>query len=343
MIYLFNSAYKPTYLENVYRLVGLPQGTHVDMRYTEFVNAPNVETDAKLNNSQCIICYVDRFDDQYVYYPCRKGEIRKIKRTQDRVFYNIELAEHCHSSSPKEFTKKIQAEVPNSPRLTKGDTTRGDDGLYCLEGPDPGDLVATDDGSWSKVVDQIYKTEPFKKAEVPALFLADIERDGKKPKGSKGGLELHANTDYELTLMYKYPIDRGDGHRRRIYVRMGSEINRELSIGSVSDRLVVPFNLPPLDFSAGEIMIETIVEAKGSTGGETRYTASVPFRTHAWRSNLILFGLLFLVSSLEPFWKVEWDLKNASAWASTCIEFLKFAIVVWAVFKYRGKLKLPGL
>ena len=48
MIYLFNSAYNPTYFENVYRLVGLPRGTRVDMRYTEDINAPGVETDAKM-------------------------------------------------------------------------------------------------------------------------------------------------------------------------------------------------------------------------------------------------------------------------------------------------------
>ena len=210
MIYLFNSAYKPTYFENVYRLVGLPRGTRIDMRYTEGINAPGVESDDTMNNSECIICYVDRFADQYMYYACRKGQIRSIKREQGRVFYNIELANHCHSDSPADFTKEIQTKVADSPRLTNEDPTCGEDGLYCVDGPDPGALVAVDDESWSKVVDQIYETKSFK-TDVPALFLVDIEREGTKPKGSKGGLELHANTEYELTVYYKYPIDRRDG------------------------------------------------------------------------------------------------------------------------------------
>lgn len=342
MIYLFNSAFNLTYLENVYRLVGLPQGTRVDMRYTEDVNAPTVETDAKRNNSECIICYVDRFADQYVYYPCRKGRIRSIRREQSRVFYNIELGKHCHSSSPKEFTKEIQMEVEYSPRLTNGDPTCGEDGIYCVEGPDAGALVTADDASWSKVVDQIYETKAFSNS-VPALFLVDIDRGGKKPKGSKGGLELEANTEYELTVHYRYPIGRSEGGRRRIQVKMGSEINRELSVGSVADRLMMPFNLPPLDFSAGAIIIETTAQSNDSTGDQIRYTATVPFRTRAWRLNLLLFGSLFLISFLDEFRKVGWSLTNADAWLSTFLEFLKFAIVLWAVFKYRGKLKLPGL
>ena len=124
---------------------------------------------------------------------------------------------------------------------------------------------------------------------------------------------------------------------------MGSEINRELSVGSVADRLVMPFNLPPLDFSAGAIIIETSVEVKGSTGGEACYTATVPFRTRAWRSNVLLFGVLLVASFLGEFRQVEWDITNGNAWLSTFFEFFKFAIVVWAVFTYRGRLKLPGL
>src|SRR5437867_7679827 len=105
MIYLFNSAYTKTYLENVYRLIGLPAGVRVDMRYTEGTNAPNVETDAGMKGQACTICYVDRFVETYQYIPFRKGKIRSVKREQKRVFYSIELMEYCHSPSPKEFTR----------------------------------------------------------------------------------------------------------------------------------------------------------------------------------------------------------------------------------------------
>lgn len=342
MIYLFNSAYKPTYAESLYRLAGLPRATRVDMRYTQDVNAPGIKTDANFKNSECVICYVDRFVNEYVYYPFRKGIIRSIKREQGRVFYSIELVEHCHSYSPTEFTKFLQTEITNCPRLTNADPTCGEDGLYCVAGPDPEDLVVVYEDSWSEAVDQLYGTTSFRTG-MPALFLVDIERGGKKPKGSKGGLELYANIEYELSVFYKYPIDPIDSGRRRLLIRMGTEINRELSVGSVADRMVIPISLPPLDFSAGAIIIETSVEDKGSTGGEVHYTATIPFRTQAWRSNILLFGLLFLVSFFDEFRKVGWIMSNADAWLSTLFGFLKFAIVVWAVFKYRGKLTLPGL
>ena len=170
----------------------------------------------------------------------------------------------------------------------------------------------------------------------------NIEQDGNRPKGSEEGLKLYANTEYTLTVHYQYPMERPDTGRRRILVRMGTEINRELAVGSVADRLVIPFNLPPLDFSAGAIIVETTVEVKGSTGGDVRYTANLPFRTQAWRSNLLLFGLLLLVSFLDEFRKAGWDLSDATVWLSTFFEFLKFAIVVWAVFKYGANSSFPA-
>ena len=167
MIYLFNSAFKPTYFENVYRLVGLPQSVHVDMRYTEGVNAPGVNTDSTMKDRECIICYVDRFAD-YLYYPFRKGTIRSIKRDQGRVFYNVELAEHCHSDLPDAFTKLIKTSVNASPRLTKDDPACDEDGLYCVDGPDSGHLINVHGNSWSKAVNQIYASTTFKE-RVPAL------------------------------------------------------------------------------------------------------------------------------------------------------------------------------
>ncbi|WP_143058238.1 hypothetical protein [Nitrosovibrio sp. Nv6] len=311
------------------------------MRYSENVNAPRPETDANMRGATCVICYVDRFAEKYVYYPFRRGKIISIVREQGRVFYHVELESHCHSQSPSDFTKEIQRVVPSSPRLTNNDPICGADGLYCIDGPDPAAWVIAGD-SWSKAVEQIYQTQSFKTC-VPALFFTEIMSNGKKPGAGEDGLELHANTNYHLTVHYKYPQQRGDGRRRRIYIKMGNEINREFSVGSASDRLTVPFNLPVLDFSTGAIAIETIVEGKDSTWDEIRYTAPISFRTSIWRTNVLLFGLLFLVSFLDEFWQAEWDFLNTHAWISTFFQFFKFTLVIWAIFSYRGKLKLPGL
>ena len=340
MIYLFNSAIKETYIENVYRLVGLPQGVYIDVRYTEATNAPGVETDIAIKGSDCIVCYIDRFAERYQYFPFRKGTIRSIKREHKRVYYSVELKEHCHTQNPKEFTRFLQAANPVAPRLN-GEPTNSNDGIYCVSGPDaPGVHVEGD--SWAKAVDQIYGTRSFL-AEAPALFFVDIAQKGKRPHGSRNGLRLHANTEYDISVHYRYPYERGDGAARRILVRMGSELNRELSVGSPSDRLILPISLPPLDFSAGAIVIETTMDTPGSGGGLVRYTATVPFRTSAWRANLILFGLLFLIAFLGEFFKADWNFYDRGAWGATFYEFLKFGIVIWAVFKYRGKLSLPGL
>lgn len=343
MIYLFNSAYNKTYLENVYRLAGLPVGVRVDMRYSIGANAPALEADAAMNGKVCTICYIDRFTDTYQYIPFRRAVIRSIRREQTRVYYSLELGSYCHSDAPKDFTRTIQSAIPDSPRLTDANSLNAHDGIYAVQGADEADnFVQMTQDSWSKAIDQIYQTRPFL-TEAPAFFFVRVERKGENPKASKSGLELHANTEYQIEVHYRYPFSRHDSGHRRILVRMGTEMNREMTVGSPADRLVIPITLPPLDFAAGAIIIETLLETKGSTGGETRYTASVPFRTSAWQSNLVLFGFLFLISFLDEFRKVGWDLGDGGAWASTFFQFLKFGIVIWAVFKYRGKLKLPGL
>lgn len=342
MIYLFNSAFELTYQENVYRLVGLPQGVRVVMRYTEGVNAPGAETDAKWEYNECIVCYVDRFDNQYVYYPCRKGVIFSIRRDQGRVYYDILLGNHCHSRLPKDFTNEIQTSVGDSPRLTNDDPKCREDGIYCVQGPDVGELVSIDDDSWSKVVDQIYETNAFGNG-VPALFLLDINRKGKKPKSNKGGLKLLANTTYELTVQYRFPPDRIQGSNHHIRVKMGSEINVELSVGSVADQVVRSFKLPPLEFSDSQIIIETIAPAAKPDEDEICVKATVPLNKSVWPSFLILIGVLFLISFIEEIWKVNWSFTDLNAWISTGFTVLKLGILLGVVFKFRGKLKVPGL
>lgn len=343
VIYVFNSAFKPTYLENVYRLLGLPPKVRVDLRYSEATNAPPVESDARVLNRDCIVCFVDRFHSgRYRYIPFRKGVVRAVQRKHGRAFYVIELADHCHATLLDEFTRQLQADASMAPRLTKNDPANGDDGLYCVEGTDLRALVTSTASSWSTAAEQLYECKAFQDP-VPAFFLAELTHNDSIPGARSQGLSLDANREYQLTLHYHVSEPGLTESRKKLRVRIGGHVDRELSVGSASDRLVVPFTLPPLDFSAGAITIETSAESVGSTGGELRYTATIPFQTSALRSNLFLFGFLLLVSFLGEFRKVSWNLEDVSAWTSTGIEFLKFAVVVWAVFKYRGNLKLPGL
>lgn len=341
MLYLFNSAYTPTYLENVYRLIGFPEGTLMDIRYTEGLNAPGNETDDKYKNAECIICYIDRFSEDYIYYPFRKGRIRSIKREQERVYYEVELGLHCHSELPSAFTTEIQA-IANSPRLTNHDPRCRADGIYCIYGPDAAISLIEHKDSWSKAVDQIYKTRSFG-TDIPALYLVTIVRKGKNVRTCKGGLKLYSNSDYSLTVHYRYPFKQGDGRRRTILMKIGNEIHKELVVGSVSDRSTIIINFPPLDISAKDIIIETIVEVPDSTVDEVRYGFSIPVQISSWHLHLLLFGALLAVSFIDEFRQVNWDITRQDTWFSTLFQFLKFSIVIWALLAYRGKLKASDI
>jgi hypothetical protein len=341
MLYLFNSAYTPTYLENLYRLIGFPEGTLVDIRYTEGINAPGNETDDKYKNAECIVCYIDRFSESYIYLPFRKGRIKSIKREQERVYYEVELRSHCHSELPSAFTTEIQT-IANSPRLTNNDPRYNADGIYCIEGPGVGTSLIAHKDSWSKAVDQIYKTHSFGTGG-PALFLITITNNGKHVRSCKDGLKLSANKDYSLTVHYRYPFAQGDGRRRKIQTKVGNEMQKELVVGSVSNRSTTTINFPPLDASPKDVTIETVVEALGSTAKEVRYAFAIPVHISSWHLHFRLFGALLAVTFIDEFRQVHWDFTSADAWFSTFFQFSKYSIVIWALLVYRGKFKVSDV
>jgi len=343
MIYLFNSACKHSYFANVYRLVGKPAGIRQELRYTEGQNSPPVETDRKFLRSVCTICYVDRYaEGGYRFYPFRRGKIRAISRTQGRVYYEVELGRHCHAASPEDFTRKFYSEVDAGPTLVESNPESSDDGIYCVEGPDLDDQVMCMEDSWARSVDQIYGTFAFRFG-APAFFLTEIMRKNKAPPADELGLKLKANAEYRLTVIYRLINERDVTSKRRICVRIGSEINHEYSLDSRSDRIRLPITLPPTDLTTGYISIRTSVDSEGSSGGNLDYSVDIPFRTRTRRVNLIVLVSLFAVIYLKQAWLWGWQFLNLNTWILSAAEFTPFAIILWAIYKFRGQVRLTGL
>ena len=342
MIYLFNSACKQSYFANIYRLVGKPAGIRQEIRYTEGQNAPPVATDRKYLNSACTICYVDRYaEGGYRFHPFRMGKIRNISRTQDRVYYDVELGKHCHAPSPNDFTSSFYSNVDGGPMLVGSNPESSDDGIYCVGGPDLGDHVKTTGDSWAQAVDQIYGTFAFRFG-APAFFLSEITRKKKPPPADELGLRLKAWSEYLVTVLYRLHNENDVGNRRRIFIRIGKEINHEFSIGSRSDRIHVPVKLPPTDFTTSTISIKTSADTEGSSGGNLDYSVDIPFRVRRQRVNLVLAVALFAAVYLKHAWQAGWQFLNVNTWIESAAEFVPFAIILWAIYKLRSQVKLSG-
>jgi hypothetical protein len=343
MIYLFNSACKRSYFANVYRLVGKPAGIRQELRYTEGRNAPPVSTDREHLKSTCTVCYVDRYaEGGYRFYPFRRGKIRSISRTQGRVYYEVELEEHCHAPSPDDFTRAFYASVDSGPRLVESNPESSDDGIYCVKGPDLAEHVRCTGDSWAHSIEQIYGTFAFRFG-APAFFLAEITRRRKAPPSDELGLKLKADTQYTITVLYRLDNEPSVASNRKIYIRIGNEINYEFPVDSRSDRIQMPISLPPTPFTTGSISIRTSVDSEGSSGGNLHYSVDIPFRSRTRRVNLILLASLFSVVYLKQAWQSGWRLLSFDTWLWTAAEFAPFAIVLWAIYKFRGQAKLTGL
>ncbi|MEX2124066.1 MAG: hypothetical protein WD795_09255 [Woeseia sp.] len=343
MIYLFNSACKQSYFANVYRLVGKPAGVRQEIRYTEGQNSPPIATDTKFLKSACTICYVDRYaEGGYKFYPFRMGKIRNISRTQGRVYYDVELGRHCHAPSPDDFTSNFYSKVDSGPRLVGSNPESSDDGIYCTKGPGLDDHVKSTGDSWAQAVDQIYGTFAFRFG-APAFFLAEITRKKRPPPADELGLRLKANTEYRITVMYRLDNEHGGGSKRGIHIRIGNEINHEFSIGSRSDRIHVPIKLPPTHFTTANISIRTSVDTEGSSGGSLDYSIDIPFRARTRRVSLVLQASLFAAIYLKQAWLSNWQFLGTDTWLLSAAEFVPFAIILWAIFKFRSQVKLTGL
>lgn len=343
MIYIFNSACKPSYFQNVYRLLGMPAGTRTEMRYTIGRNAPPVDTDKQYDGQQCTICYVDRFaTDGYKFHPMRQGKIRQISRANGRVYYDIELGAFCHALSPADFTLSLCSEVENGPRLVDGAPESDDDGLYCISAQRFSELVTCTADSWMQAVDQLLNTRCFA-GDVPAFFMTEICDKSGAVKADRLGLKLKANKEYKITVTYRVSEPLQPSVRRRIAVRLPNDTNYETLVGSKSDRLHVPLNLSPMSPSNSLIHVQTGIETIGSAGGEVSYGADIHFQTRTWAVNLTLIAMLFVAVFLKEMWQSEWKFSDLDLWVTTLFETGPFAIMVWALYKFRGQLKVPGL
>lgn len=343
MIYLFNSACKPSYYQNVYCLLGMPSGARREMRYTIGQNAPPVDTDSKYRGKHCTICYVDRFaDGGYKFFPFRMGTVKKISRSHGRVYYEIELGDHCHSESPDDFTSRFYSKIDDAPTLVVGAPESNEDGIYCVSGSSFSDLVKTEQDSWSKAVDQILETKCFSGA-VPAFFLTEVIGDSGSVKADNLGLKLKADTDYTITVTYNVRESPDPNVIRKINVRIGDDVNHEIVIGSKSDRFHVPIKLPPITMSSALIHVRTSAETIGSSGGEVLYSADIHYRTRTWAVNLTLIIFLFVAVLAKELFQSGWQFGDGRVWLTTLFETGPFAILLWAMYKFRGQLKLPGL
>ncbi len=131
MYILFNSAIKPTYLENVFKIFVTPLHSKITMRFSQ----KNMPSKLDIKNEKCLIIFIDRFNPgEYKYIPLRFGQITSINheiyKGEKRFFIDITLKKYCNVINQINLFEILVQNNSKTPRLQNYDPDNVDDGEY---------------------------------------------------------------------------------------------------------------------------------------------------------------------------------------------------------------------
>jgi hypothetical protein len=168
-VFLFNSAFRGTYSDSLFKIMSSQGGLHVVMRYALARNVPQELRDEKgfdrLLNQPCIIVFVNRYNKKaYEFVPLRKGTINKITRESGYLFIVVKLNDFIwiKDNDIDVFTSQLLEKLKekNIPQLQDSDPKNPNDGNYIVESDAiiENSIVSNSD-SWVLAAEYLCKTK----------------------------------------------------------------------------------------------------------------------------------------------------------------------------------------
>lgn len=225
MLYLFNSASRANYLENISNTLFYSNGWINDYRYrfsgnTIHVDVSKIPELEEQVGKDVLIIFVDRFSTgEYCYLPIRKGKLRACYKDGDRIFFNVEVCDFIWPKDLKVFNGALAKAVPTLPKLTDNNPEATNDGQYAVIGDDiiprRGDYVHGQE-AWQAITTALEETRAFsRKADSEAIFArinAPIKpRSHKKSNNAYSSFyKVVKGRSYQFTIFYRYPGQHGN-------------------------------------------------------------------------------------------------------------------------------------
>ena len=340
IIYLFNSAIRPLYKENLLKILALPIGCVTQFRYTSKCHVPK-DLDIKyLDNSECIIVFVDRFSDStYTYYPIRKGKILSTTSGAGRIFLKCRLDEYCTVNDPIKFTNDLKNNLKGYPELTDKNPNNSNDGYYIQSGNDLNKDLIIDSESWEETINKILKTKSLSdnKSIFLKIFLENLHKNKSKVKfNSDGEAILKAGEPYLINVLY-YDQEQGK-IKKQIIADIKSPLvsngPSRFNIGAQSDLLNITFEtqraLQPTS---------SIVSILIKDGEKEEFCVDIHVRISSLN---MLLGIVFygVIISLLIFFEKNLLILN-TPW-SIVMELMKWAIAFRIFYKLGSLPNLPS-
>lgn len=178
MIYLFNSAYRALYQENLLSTLFLPHGWVNEYRYRCSPQRRNVsetfsnDVEKLKGKHEAVITFINRFgkdrdnNDAYEYYPIRKAIFLSCREESEQLYIRVQLLDFIYPNDIHLFTKQFIEKLSplNLPKLTNNNPEEVNDGYYAIYS----DSVLNDkskfmfgDSAWVNCVNAISKTKPL--------------------------------------------------------------------------------------------------------------------------------------------------------------------------------------
>ena len=269
MLVLFNTAYRPGYLQNVLRTFFLPVGASNVFRYSigDDLQASTelVKTLEGMGNARVLICFGDRFSQGgYTFHPFRRGTLEKIESAGGKVYFTVRLGAHVSCNSTTDFTQKLYGLAASNTgddrllALTSNDPLCSKDGRYAFwcNDNDIETLLEINEHSWRAAAGEMSKTQAFKSDDKKQFVFAKCELYLKGVMKNyvvgdhPSRYEMERDDDARLSISYFYPsqdADRKSIAKLAVLVPAGAQLlaPAELPLDMLENRLEVPFAIEP--------------------------------------------------------------------------------------------------
>jgi hypothetical protein len=309
MIYLFNSGYRALYRTNVLNTLFLPNGCTNEYRYRASGTPRYVAPDAYQSLKQAprgekaVIVFIDRFGNGgYVYHPLRLGELVITREENEQLFFRVKLQDFIYPRDLAEFNRQIAVSlIPHGlPRLAGANPESTADGYYAIPA---NSIFEQKEGfhfgqaAWLQAVESLYKTKAFASTATDQVVFVRGELKNKSAvtlapslQNDSAVYDILKNSNYELVLTYRYPLQLSDQTKR-------AEL--ELELGE---------NLRPL--GGKTIGIDSHANSEGFVFATKKFLeddeSSISFKFNALEPGATLLGpnrdLRFRIKDSRMFW-----------------------------------------
>ena len=305
ILYLFNSASRPLYKDNLYKILALPVGAVTQFRYTTEHHVPPELISRPLKGVESLIVFIDRFSEGlYTYYPIRKGKLLEASKVGDRLFLKCRLGEYCGVDNTQRFTSAIKGAAKGIPELTDGDPENTKDGYYMQLGEKIKDELKTDVDCWLTSVKGISQTKGFRNEHTAFLRISLKNNSRGKSEifhGHDGSAVLKAGKPYSFEILY-YDPEKGEVDKSitfSLQEPLKSYGLEQFDLGALTERISIPFGAGKA-LSSVRTSINFIVKCRQSEIYRIVLPAEVSSRHLLWGTALYA-TFIFIIIIFEKF------------------------------------------